>query len=353
MTTTRYEYLDITKGFGILAVVWAHIMLTGITHEICYAFHMPLFFLVSGMLFKREKYVSFLDFVKHRGKRLFVPYVLYSVFTWIIWALFRFVRGDVVDSYWMPLLQTVIAQGSGAFMVHNSALWFIPCLFAVDIMWFFIGKLTDGWAVLISFILCGTSFLFGELFGDNWWFLMPWNFDAALIALPFYGVGNVFVRRLPPNKMFQWVNGHKIAVVFLWAVLTALLVLGTIRFDVCSMGSSSYNCSGWMFVLRAFCGCASILCFSLLLDTTGKTVVIYQKLLHSIKWMGRNSLDVMCTHIPIKGVLVIIVGVLFKVGSSIIPYSLTLSFVVFVATLMAVVVVVHLVNLVFRRKGIR
>ena len=39
--TKRYDYLDITKGLGILAVVWAHIMLVGWSHKVIYAFHMP------------------------------------------------------------------------------------------------------------------------------------------------------------------------------------------------------------------------------------------------------------------------------------------------------------------------
>lgn len=60
----RYEYIDIAKGIGILLVVWAHILLVGVSHRVIYAFHMPLFFMISGMLFRREKYNNFCDFLK-------------------------------------------------------------------------------------------------------------------------------------------------------------------------------------------------------------------------------------------------------------------------------------------------
>ena len=353
MINQRYEYLDIAKGLGILSVVWAHIMLGGITHEICYAFHMPLFFLISGILFKREKYASFLVFFKHRSKRLFVPYVLYSVITWVIWVIFRMLRGDAVDSYWMPLLQTLIAQGSGAYLVHNSALWFIPCLFAVELMWYFVGKLKDVWAVLISFTLCGVSFLLGNKLGDKWWFLLPWNLDAAFIALPFYCVGNIVAKKWPQNTIVSNVTTHKMGTLILWIALSVLLLLGTMKFDTCSMGSSSYNCDGWAFVLRAFCGCASLLCFSLLLDSIGKSCKFYQKLIDGFKWLGRNSLDVMCTHIPIKGVFILLVGALFHVGTDVISFSLPLCFMVFVATLITEIIVVLFVNRFFRNKSIK
>ena len=124
MTTSanRYEYIDIAKGIGILLVVWAHILLVGWTHRFIYAFHMPLFFFISGYLFKSDKYNSFKDFFKKRFKRLIIPYLIYSVFTWTIWAIFRYITHSDVKSYFMPLVQTVIAQGSGEFLVHISAL---------------------------------------------------------------------------------------------------------------------------------------------------------------------------------------------------------------------------------------
>ena len=140
MTNDRYEFIDIAKGVGILAVVWAHILLVGWTHEIIYAFHMPLFFFISGFLFNVNKYSSFQTFLVKRFKRLIITYFIYSFVTWGIWFIFRYVRHDLVKSYWMPLLQTFIAQGSGSYLVHNSALWFIPCLLAVEIMFFFISR---------------------------------------------------------------------------------------------------------------------------------------------------------------------------------------------------------------------
>ena len=349
MVVNRFDYLDIAKGFGILAVVWAHIMLVGWTHQICYAFHMPLFFLISGMLFRKDKYNSFGVFFKKRVKRLFVPYIIYSVVTWAIWAAFRMYRGDEVVSYWMPLLQTFIAQGSGAYLVHNSVLWFIPCLFAVDVMYFFISKLRDWVSLLICFFLAALSFVLGHFQGDGWWFLLPWNFDAAMIAMPFYCVGNVLIKNNSHEKMIHATSMHQWRIFVAWIASTLLLAYLTMNFGECSMGSSSYNCSGWMFILSAFVGCGAMLLFSLFLSVILKKSVVYQKSMNSIKWLGVNSLDVMCTHIPIKGVFVILVAAFLHISQDAVSSTLSLSSLVFVATMMAVVTIVLIINYLFRR----
>ena len=137
MNKSRFDYIDIAKGLGILAVVWAHIMLVGWSHEIIYAFHMSFFFFVAGMLFKREKYTSFGNFIKKRSKRLLVPYFIYAVASYALWAGLKYLSHEPLESILKPLPQIFIAQGSGRFMMFNSALCFISCLFVVEIIYFF------------------------------------------------------------------------------------------------------------------------------------------------------------------------------------------------------------------------
>lgn len=62
----RIEWLDSLKGFAIFLVVVGHAVLgylragtfpeyqwsLQLTHDLIYSFHMPLFFLISGFLYK-------------------------------------------------------------------------------------------------------------------------------------------------------------------------------------------------------------------------------------------------------------------------------------------------------------
>lgn len=47
----HYDFLDAMKGMGILLVVLGHVSLIEPLNTVIYAFHMPLFFFISGFLF--------------------------------------------------------------------------------------------------------------------------------------------------------------------------------------------------------------------------------------------------------------------------------------------------------------
>lgn len=56
----RISYIDIFKGFGIFFVVFGHVTHIGVLREYIWDFHMPLFFFVSGLLYKSN--LTFIDF---------------------------------------------------------------------------------------------------------------------------------------------------------------------------------------------------------------------------------------------------------------------------------------------------
>jgi acyltransferase len=348
----RYDYIDISKGIGILLVVWAHIMITGSTHRVIYAFHMPLFFLLSGMLFKRERFSGFASFIKKRSKRLLLPYAVYSVATWALWAMFRYIRHDEVVSYWEPLLQTIIAKGSGEFMVHNSALWFVPCLFVTEIMYFIISKMKEVYTIVVCILCSIMSFVLGYYFGDNWWFLLPWNFDAALIALIFYCFGNIFIKHFSHKEVVGFVERHYKLMLSILCLLSVILYFGATIYGECSMGSSSYQCSGIVFTIRAIIGCVSLIVLALILSHLQNSSLWFKHIIGYIKWLGINSLDVMCLHIPIKGIFVIIIAVLLQVQVEAVSSTLKYSMVVFIPTVICVSMVIMIIQRVKTKKNI-
>ncbi len=118
----RVVYVDYMKSLGMMTIIWGHIMLVGITNAVVYAFHIPLFFFLSGLMFKKSRYPDFGVFFKKRVKSLLVPYVIYSFLTWCVWVGYAYLTHARTESYFMPLLQTFIAQGSGNFLVHNVPL---------------------------------------------------------------------------------------------------------------------------------------------------------------------------------------------------------------------------------------
>ena len=200
----RIDYVDIAKGFGMLAVIWGHILTDDSNPSVVlvYAFDIPLFFVLAGMMYNGEKYNSFGKLLKSRAKSLLLPYVIFSVVTWIIWAAFSIVTHSD-KALFAPLLQTVIAQGSGGFLVHNVPLWFVTCLFVVEVLYYFISKAND----IINLLICIALAVVGHfMLHNNLSFdftLLPWNIEAAMSAMLFYCVGNLFAKRFMVEVRFR------------------------------------------------------------------------------------------------------------------------------------------------------
>ena len=125
MTSARRPDLDAAKGWGMLLVVLGHATPPAWAETLIYGFHMPLFFVVSGLLWKgRVRPVGVL-------RSLMVPFWWGSAVTWLVWvAKVMFLKPDGVP-LWGPLLATVYGGDLFGYLVHNGALWFLPALFAL------------------------------------------------------------------------------------------------------------------------------------------------------------------------------------------------------------------------------
>lgn len=93
---SRMEDLDVTKGIGILLVVIGHAISAlekvpkyiDILNSYIYLIHMPIFFIVGGLLFQRalpryEKKGT-LNFVKKKAVLYMVPYCFFSLTMYIV-----------------------------------------------------------------------------------------------------------------------------------------------------------------------------------------------------------------------------------------------------------------------------
>lgn len=333
----RLDYIDIAKGLGMLTIIWGHICLSGLSHAIVYAFHIPLFFFLSGLVFAPQKYVSFGVFLKKRLKGLLIPYVVYSVLTWIVWACYSYLTHAQVNSYWMPLLQTLIAQGSEGYLVHNVPLWFVMCLFLVQVIYYFLSKLKDWVNALLCIILCVLGVLSTKAsFFD--FSTLPWSIDVALMILPFYAFGSLLTKHMSPQKQVEWVINNKwLGVVF--AVLCAIVVyFGASYNGSVSLGHASLGRNPFVFYGTAIFGVLGFMIVSILIS------LFTSKLTSGIKWFGRNSFRVMAVHNPIKGVVIVILAKIMHITTLDVSRSELKSLLAFAVTLIITIVIVFCIE---------
>lgn len=128
----RLPYLDSIKGIAIALVVLGHILpmhTNGVSIWI-YSFHLPLFYIVSGILHDVVDYshLSVQDYVLKKTQSILYPYFVFS----FIAILFLVVNGLLVrsfDSAESALIETLSLFGYSTF-------WFLPSLLFSEILTF-------------------------------------------------------------------------------------------------------------------------------------------------------------------------------------------------------------------------
>ena len=123
---TRLIQYDILKGIGILLVLLGHTeQLPLHTKMYIYAFHMPLFFFLSGVFFKPG---SIKNVIVKGLKQLMVPWTFFLGVLYLGYLLVSLKAGglgvflDVITKHSNPLDEDAKLWLS---------IWFLPCLFMV------------------------------------------------------------------------------------------------------------------------------------------------------------------------------------------------------------------------------
>ena len=95
----RDATIDVLKGIGIILVVIGHTCCKlPYVNQVIYSFHMPLFFIASGLFFKESTLDSKKSFVKKKIKGLYIPYLKWSLVFLLLHNIF-FKIGIINDSY--------------------------------------------------------------------------------------------------------------------------------------------------------------------------------------------------------------------------------------------------------------
>lgn len=140
MKKERILYFDYCKGILIILVVLGHTMPENtIRHVWLYSWHIPAFFVIDGILlsysqFSKRSLLGWEGIIWNGIHKLIIPYFWYGgmllIARWINNGFsFENLRWQLID------LGTFCGIG---------ATWFLPCIFLVQLIYFFIVKMTEG-----------------------------------------------------------------------------------------------------------------------------------------------------------------------------------------------------------------
>ena len=186
----RIHWIDISRGIGIILVMYGHLFVSDKYNYLIFAFHMPLFFFISGLVFRpstkslRETAIKYI-------KQLLIPYYLFAILTYGF-ALISQTAGDLsLGGIAYQLFGILYGNGNNGMLGYNVVLWFLPCLFITKLAFAAITKRVTQTKKLG--IILAASAMGGYLVSMGIpWLKLPFSFEIALTGLTFFGAGYLF-----------------------------------------------------------------------------------------------------------------------------------------------------------------
>ena len=299
MPRKRLTYLDMAKGIGIFLVILGHIeYIREDTLKWISSFHMPLFFVIGGILAyeKREEGRPLFSALAARARGTMVPYAAFTIMLLTMNTLEHFLEPGALSGAQLARQYVDAATGYG---IH--ILWFLPAYFTAGAIFLLLEKgfrpVSRNLAVLLLAVgAYGVTVIFRldqyavtdlSLAGFAGMDLLI-TLLRGILAMPFLLMGwylGAFYGRLP-RKAFP--------------VLALLLIPGGILALHLSVFDLHYLYVEPWHYLAAFLSCAGLTALMRALPA-----------IRPLAWLGRNSLVIMCTHAAFFVVYYVSLGMFF------------------------------------------
>ncbi len=262
--TNRIPIFDALKGVAIILMIINHVSLEGAwLGKFIGVFHMPLFFIISGYLYKRRNLIE--TIIKNTHK-IILPYFFTCL---VIWLVMWFAKGNI--DWWL----SIIWGNSRLFNTISGVgpLWFLPAFFWALI---FANLLLRIKSKKIRWIIVAGLFAISVFRVHFTGFLFPLGITTGLGGVIFLLVG-MEVKENPKyiNKpIFVWMG------IFIWLFC---VVLGD-----CAMAWHIYKFN----LLQVIAGLyGTYVCYLIIIQFKENSIIM-----KGLCFIGANSLSLFCIH---------------------------------------------------------
>ena len=275
-----------------------------------HAFHMPMFFFISGF-FYRKKDGEVCTVVAKKIKTLLIPYMIFALAHWLIFVI---LNGFSIE----PLLHVITINTSG--LPIAGALWFLTALFFTDIIYFLFDRWNVKW-LIFSFALVG-SFANQIL-----QYTLPWALSASFVGLGLYWLGEWSRKHEDKFKILLNMNVWQILVI---GILTTGLIFIN---GYVNMREGSYAIIP-LFWINAL--------LAIYLGISISKIICKRFKVEWIASIGKNSIVYVCMN------QIVIMGV-----SAVLRYIISSGIVIRLFTLGSSLIVLYCLSLIFTKTRLR
>lgn len=269
----RRQDLDTAKGLGMVLVIIGHTQPPEGLQTVVYGLHMPLFFLISGLLWRGQVRLA------HSARTLWVPFLLASLASWALWLLKQGVHaGADAPPWWGPLLVTAWGGNVNGWLVHNTPLWFLPAMLSLLAVLWLLTRLLPAAAALAVLAGLGLGLVclpIGAQAGQ--W---PMSLGQGLVGGVFFALGHASGRFQPPRPVLA--GGLALLVSAGLATLNGRVDLFSMQFQ-----------QPWLYLAAGATG------------AWGLVALCRAPCLQRPAWqlLGRHSLLILAVHMPLLWLL--------------------------------------------------
>lgn len=282
----RNKAIDIAKGIGIIVMVLGHCYHEkNVILKLIYAFHMPLFFIITGILLSmhtgEEKIVVH---IKKRISRLLVPYFWFELAYAVLLSSIAFLAHENPINRFMGCIKPTVM------LIGKTVTWYLPCLFLAEIIFGVLLKLRTRTVCWIIIMVC---FVVGLLSPIDGVLIVLWR---SLVGMGFIGIGYLYAG-------FFMKETRDISLVIVAVVFS---VSGMFNVFV-SMVDSRYG-NYLLYIISSITGSFLLIQLSLKLN---KGLSADNHLRYFIEYYGRNTIIILGTHMLIIEIIRLADNLLF------------------------------------------
>lgn len=282
----RQDWLDVLKCIAMFAVIVGHAS-TGETPDTLryyiYAFHMPLFFIISGMTYNlqmKKRHYTFPELLKNKSKTLLWPYLIFNLLVIPLWAVYFVLFPEEEGSIVSLLVSTAYSNPTWS-SLPISASWFLTTLFLTTLLFYGIVRASKKKNSVIFGVSAAAGLLgYGISLVEDINLLYPWHISTVPVACFLFMLGYMFMEYR--DRIDKVLITRKMPV---WILLAGGLGYIAARYNVkITMGLNHYG----NFILFA----VSVAAFSLAFYMISRIIPPFGVL----KLIGRNTVVYLCTH---------------------------------------------------------
>lgn len=273
----RIPYIDVFRGLLMLLVVLGHSIgnTDDIMNKVILSFHMPAFFMLSGMCFhpKTSNYNSLL-LLKKKSKGLLWPYITFSLISVLLyWLLLAGTSKDKGVTVAQTLIGILWNDGQYGTIV-TGGFWFIYYLIWITIIHVLAKNINRN----IQIALATISFVSLYLYKADFYFSVEiMRISAGYV---FFLLGDLLVANKAEEKIEKMIRGY----LLLSIIFMAITIVTCLNNDSILMYANRYGCI-LLFLLSSLCGSASIYLLSRYIATND-----------FIEFVGRNTIPILQMH---------------------------------------------------------